>query len=203
MAFPTNFNDETAAQAGEGLHILYVEGVHCKQTEQFLAFMTTFTQNYSSTWNSEVVYGRVDPIATFQGNQRTLSLAWTVPSANLIDAKANLQRFGNLARLIYPSYTEGNTSADGMVNALTLGKPPLIRLSYSNLISSGNPAGLLGYIGNLSWSPDLDMGVFADASAGEVYPKVVQLSLDFTVLHEEVLGWDKSKFRGSTFPFGG
>ena len=203
MSFPTNFNNNVATKAGEGLHILYITGVHCKQTEQFLAFLTNFTQNFNSTWNTETVYGRVDPIATFQGNQRTLSLGWNIPSANLQDAVGNLKRFSNLARLIYPGYTKDQSSTEGNINALTLGKPPLLRLKYANLISSGDPNGLLGYVGNLAWSPDLDMGVFADEFSREIYPKVVQLSMDFTVLHEEVLGWDKSKFRGSTFPFGG
>ena len=61
---------------------LKITGVHCGQSISFLAFLTSFNQNFTSTWNTEVVYGRADPIATFQGNQRNIDLAWEVPAGN-------------------------------------------------------------------------------------------------------------------------
>jgi len=201
MSFPTKFYDDAAKKAAAGSHVLWFTGVQCQRKEKFLAFLTSFTQGITSTWNTEPVYGRVDPIATFQGNQRTISISWDVPAGSLEDAKGNLSRFGNLTKLVYPSYTQSGTPKAENFNALTLGKPPLIRIKYANLISGPNNAGLLGYIGNLNWSPVLDMGVLQDSA--NIYPKVVNLSLDFTVLHEEVVGWDKSSFRAAKFPFGG
>ena len=75
-------------------------------------------------------------------------------------------------------------------NALALSKPPLVRLEYGNLIRatkaiSGN-TGLLGWINSLSWNPSLDMGMFTNGDSH--YPKVISLSIDFTVQHEHELG---------------
>jgi hypothetical protein len=39
------------------------------------AFVTEFTQNFDSNWTQEEVYGRVDPLAAFQGTKRTISIA--------------------------------------------------------------------------------------------------------------------------------
>ena len=120
-----------------GLQVLTFTGVHVGKSEIFLAYLTSFNQSFASTWNTEAVYGRVDPIGTFQGNQRSIQLSWDVPSKDLPDASANLKRFGNLAKLIYPSYTApnfGNPSES--INALTLGKPPLMRIKYANLLTS-------------------------------------------------------------------
>ena len=204
MAFPTKFNNTTAKQAARKLHVLKITGVHVGKTEQFLAFLTSYNQSFTSTWNSEAVFGRIDPIATFQGNTRTLSMAWDLPAANLQEAKGNLNRFGNLAKLIYPSYVQGGPPSQIISqNALALGKPPLIRIKYANIISAQNPKGLLGFISSINWSPNIDMGVFEDGNNG-VYPKVVSLSIEFQALHEDNMGWDnQNKFQSSTFPFEG
>ena len=109
MAFPTSFTSNTALAAAGDLHKLKFTGVHVGKSIEFLAFLDTFTQSFTSTWNSEQVYGRNDPIGTFQGTQRTLNLAWTVPAGNVTEAKQNLERFSSLAQLLYPSYSEGGT----------------------------------------------------------------------------------------------
>ena len=83
----------------------------------FAAFLTSFTQNFASTWNSEAVYGRIDPIGTFQGNKRTLSLGWDIPAGTLQEAKFNMKNIEQLMQIIYPSYTGGQ---GGIGSALTL-----------------------------------------------------------------------------------
>lgn len=49
----------------------------------FYAFLTDFSQNYTSNWQTEEVFGRTDPIATFQGTKRSVTLAWDIPAAEL------------------------------------------------------------------------------------------------------------------------
>ena len=196
----------------------------------FLAFLTSFAQSFQSEWNTETVYGRNDPIATFRGTTRTLSLSWDVPAGNLIEAKRNLDKFSTLTQIIYPSYTTGTSIApktDGTKqvssNALTLSKSPLIRLKFANLIddASGKKEGLLGYITSLDWNPVLDMGMFTEVLKPEntdmpaktnLYPKVVSLNVSFGVLHEHDLGTvpigtSSSGFTpfpdSAKFPFGG
>ena len=46
----------------------------------FEAFLTSYSDSFNSSWNSETVFGRVDPIQTFQNTQRTMGLSFTVPN---------------------------------------------------------------------------------------------------------------------------
>ena len=180
---------------------------------QFIAYLDNFTQNFNSTWNTEQVYGRNDDIATFQGTKRSYSISWTVPAKNIAEAKTNLANCGFLTQMLYPQYnTNREIKGNNVIsqNALSISKSPLIRLKFANLISKSTLSeddGLLGYITSLSWNPTLDMGMFI-AKKGEFYPKVITLSIDFNVLHEHQLGFNKTDpandFGGAIgFPFKG
>lgn len=137
-----------------------------------------------------------------------------------------MQKISSLTKMMYPGYSQAEENVESSVpvvgttgtnirvgsNALSLSKAPLIRLKFANLLNSsvkGNADGLLGYVGNLSANPTLDMGMFSENSAGEakLYPKVYSLSIDFTVLHEHDLGRTikgENSFPDSpSFPFGG
>ena len=191
MAFPTqNFksNDGSGTYATTSGAVLEIESIIGEgRIVKFKAFLTTLNQNFSSTWNSEDVYGRNDPIATFQGTKRTISLAWDVPAASFDEAKALL------AQLLYPGYKED-----------VIAKPPLVKVKFANLIkNSSTDDGLLGYIDSLAINPVLDMGMFnADQ---EFFPKVISLSFNLNVLHQHDLGInDNNKRRGKNtqkFPF--
>jgi hypothetical protein len=180
----------------------------------FNAFVTTFNQSFSSKWNQESVYGRNDPIATFQGTQRTMNLGFDIPSANLREAKENLMSLSSLTTMLYPEYSSSRLAVEkdpGQIimvgsNALTLSKPPMLRLRYANLIcdSAGKQPGLLGFISNLGITPVIDMGMFTHKK--KLYPKVYSLTFDFTPLHEHDTGYTALKnLEGSTsgFPFSG
>jgi len=197
-------------------------------TEEFAAFLTDFSQTFQSNWSTEEVYGRNDPIATFQGTKRTISLGFDLPAGSLADAKDNLSRCSNLIQMMYPGYhqtmkqkttfknTGGNEiteseyqkllatpnttifkETENIVTGNVIGKSPLVKITFGNLIKAGVGAeGLLGWIGSLSWKPNLEMGMFV-AKAGEFYPKVISLSFDFNVLHQTELGQDKDKKTGT------
>ena len=191
----------------------------------FPAFLTDFSQTFDANWNTEEVFGRMDPIATYQGTKRTMSLGFDLPAGSLGEAKKNLKGCSELVKMVYPIYNNQNI----------LVKPPLVRIQFANLIKSDSggirlPAvnndlsadkgtssdgnlelgatevhgkltpkvfGLLGWISGLSWKPNLEMGMFA--ANGELYPKVVSLSFSFNVLHEKT----PSQKSTGMFPFGG
>jgi hypothetical protein len=201
MAFPKSFISNTANETAE-LHRLKFTGVHINKSIEFLAFVESFSQNFTSTWNSENVYGRNDPIGTFQGTQRKISISWTIPSGNEKEAMNNLERASSLTQLVYPTYSKGGPpvstesetvqSSDKVLytsNALTLSKAPLIRLKYANLINdaSGIHEGLLGWIDGISWTPVIEMGFFEGFEG--LYPKAITMSVEFSVIHEHDLGW--------------
>ena len=162
----------------------------------FYAFITSFSDSMNSSWNEEQVYGRPDPIGTFQNTTRKISLAFDVPSADLSDAKANLTMINRVKQFMYPAYSS-NTANNTSTNALSLAKSPLVRIKFANLIQNQDPDalsdGLLGWINSFSATPVIDMGMFNES--GNLYPKVYNVSLDFTPQHEFDLGY---KVEGTT-----
>ena len=191
----------------------------------FPAFLTDFSQTFDANWNTEDVFGRMDPIATYQGTKRTMSLGFDLPAGSLEEAKTNLKGCSELIKMVYPVYN----------NQDILAKPPLVRIQFANLIKSDSGGirlpsvdsdlsagsgtsddgtldlgetvlyseltpktfGLLGWISGLSWKPNLEMGMFTTGE--ELYPKVVSLSFSFNVLHEKT----PSQKSTGMFPFGG
>jgi len=177
----------------------------------FKAFLTSYDDNFSSEWSSERVYGRMDPIHTFQGTTRTISLAWDVPSADFTEAEKNFKNATSMYSMLYPAYSAGIITA-----------PPLIKLKFANLIydasvtfegsaaAGAKTAGLLGWLAELSFAPDLDAGFF-DEKPGFLIPQTIKLNCTFNVLHQHPLGWnadDAGKLRkagkeagSSNFPY--
>ena len=97
----------------------------------FEAFLTSYNDSFNSNWNKENVYGRMDPIHTFQNTQRSFGLSFTIPnvvmkkgdSKNVAISMDKLNRF---FQFLYPKY--------GGANALTITQAPLLRIKFANLI---------------------------------------------------------------------
>jgi len=171
----------------------YIEIYHIPTGKNvfFKSFLTSFKDTFQTEYNSETVFGRMDPIATYMHTGRRIELAWTVPSSGLGEAKENLAKANRLASFLYPVYDE----AEG--GATTMRSGPIFKLKMGNLIikpglsHTTGPAkhmGLTGIIGGFSYNPTLKDGVF-DLPTGELYPKTIVISLAFTVLHDTPLGW--------------
>jgi len=185
-SFPTFSDPSNTLANGREYYIQfeYIHGDPDVKYVDFKAFVTDYSDNFSSNWNSEEVYGRNDPIYTFQGTTRSITLGWTVPAGSVFEAKQNLAKASKMMRFLYPSYsTEGNAS--------TLTKPPLLRMRFTNLIKKDDIQGLLGKVNGFSFSPDLEAGWF-ETGVGELYPKVLAFSCEFDVIHENHLGWQNS-----------
>ena len=95
-------------------------------TVQLPAFINSFSQTFSPTWNKEKVFGRMDEIATYQGTTRTISVSLVVPSRSRGEARYTLEACNRLVSMVYPKYTNS-------LNSL-LSKPPLIRMEFANLV---------------------------------------------------------------------
>ena len=207
---------------------------------EFPAFLTDFSQTFDATWNSENVFGRMDPIATYQGTKRSISLGLDIPAGSIGEAQDNLKRCSSLTTMVYPGYNNG-----------VLSKAPLVRIKFANLIvgkvdtvdpeetksgdlnkatttminerhdkeantitrdqvtdfdtfeyeaesKSSKRGGLLGWIGGLSWKPNLEMGMFAGSK--DFFPKVISMSFQFNVLHEETIS--QPTMAKQNWPFG-
>jgi hypothetical protein len=172
------------------------------ETISFKAFLTAYSDDYKTEWNSEQVFGRNDPIQTFKNTTRTINIGWDVPAADFNEAGKNMNKASKLVKFLYPNYRK-----TGEVQ--TIAKPPLVRVSFMNLIQGTNPTGLLCTMDGISFSPDLEAGwfdsisdFFAESNKG-LYPKLLNFSANLVILHEETLRWDEENQWGAdeNFPF--
>lgn len=165
---------------------------------EFKAFIESINTSFRSSWNTENVYGRMDPVATFQNTQRTISISWTIPAANLSEAQHNLNAVTSLSSMLYPGYKANPINVDGNVfsTANSISRSPLIKMKFANLINSKDDDGLLGYVDGFDHQIEVNMGFFIDNR--KMYPKVIKLSCNFTVLHQHDLGFNgKNDWIGS------
>tara|TARA_R110000796_G_scaffold161057_1_gene277825 strand:- start:191 stop:820 length:630 start_codon:yes stop_codon:yes gene_type:complete len=191
----TSYIDNYAEKSGA---LIEITGIIPSASVNFNAFITSFNDSLSSNWTEEQVYGRQDPIGTFQNTSRKISLSFDLPASNLTDAKKNLTKVNEVKQFMYPAYHTSIAPPAGSVvtrNALSLAKSPLVRLKFANLIQNGSGKGLLGWIGSFSATPVIDMGMFSEGfkTKGMFFPKVYNVSLDFTPQHEYDLGWNSTE----------
>ena len=173
-----------------------------------MAFLTEFSDQFTSEWNEENIYGKMDPIATFQRTGRKISVSWDVPADSYSAGYINLVKVQGLIKFLYPSYSMAD-------NANSVSQSPIVRMKFANLIARRRgdsiDNGLLGYLSGMSFAPDMDAGFF-DGTATDmtkfpasnniewmqyvgavnepsIAPKVIKLNCSFTVLHERQLGW--------------
>ena len=92
--FPTNpkLSNGTAYRANTMGHVIEIFSVHSGHSVKFKAFLTSFSDKYSTNYNSEEVYGRMDPVQLYKNTQRVISFAIDIPSESLEEAKANLDK---------------------------------------------------------------------------------------------------------------
>lgn len=188
-------------------HFQFLEFFHLPSSYfvAFKAYLENFTDDYASSWKTENVYGRMDPIATFERTTRKINCGFKVVASSVQEAEQNMRRISLLLQMLYPSYessapnsaaTEGENNKSETVS--TIKGSPLFKVKFLNWISNGQrlgaggaeDAGLMGYISGFSFKPNLDAGTFQ--LGVDLYPKYVDLSFTLNVIHEHPLGWDEA-----------
>ena len=205
----SSFVDISNLYANQYKTVIKFTHVWSEKVVSFKAFLTEYNDEYNTEWNSEQVYGRNDPIQTFKSTSRTINLGWDVPAASFEEAAKNMSRAALLVKFLYPTYDGANQSAQ------TISRPPLVRVSFLNLIQGIGQEGLLCTMDGISFSPDLDAGWFdvgdgistLNASKSPLlYPKLINFNCKLTIMHESSIGWNTDSNFGisenlENFPF--
>ena len=195
---------------------------------RFKAFLTGFQEQYTSDWNQEQVFGRMDPIENFRATRRAISLSWTVIAHDNAEAFANLNKVSKFAKFLYPTYSPVKGIASTVFGVMSAS--PLLRLKFMNLIQSTaqkgateysnqfvsapgikgentygpvQTLGLVGRVDGLSINHELDDG-FVMIPGPIAVPKRISLSCTFYPIHEHGMGWDTNtdRFFSEEFPYG-
>ena len=175
---------------------IYVQLQHVssRQKVRFYGIITQFSDAYAANWVADSVYGRSDPIATYQNTTRTISVGFTVISENDDVGELNMRDLSKLVNIMYPTY-------DGVDNrAGSIAAGPLLKFKFNNLATNAasekigvgagvQEDGLVGYInGGVTVNHVVDAG-YLTPKPGILVPREVSLTFTFTVLHTHNLGW--------------
>lgn len=218
--------ERDAIMADPATHLAMKRGQHIEifhipsgESIKFKAYIDDFQDKYDSDWQSTDVYGRMDPIHQYQGTKRVISLDWIVPSYSVAEAKHNHQKCSLLFSMMYPNY---NVDGTGRSSATQISTAPLFKVKFGNLIqdpsageggADAESSGLVGAISGFTYAPNVDAGfidnqsgagsAYAGGFHGQLYPKEVKLSMEYTVFHTSPLGWKGANKRTEGFPYGG
>jgi len=100
------------------------------KTVHFKAYVTDYNENFNCSWTPTAVYGRTDPIQSYTGTSRKVSLSFDIPAASVGEAYENLGRISKLVQMLYPTYQQNEYGSGYMV-----GQSPLVRVKMMNLIT--------------------------------------------------------------------
>lgn len=166
---------------------------------QFRGVISGLTDNSTPSWTGTSYAGRPDQIYNYNGVERTLSFnlrVYATSNTDLVNMYSRVEKIYNLTR---PSAGEGDTIGDSTrLNA------PITRVRIGNFINESSIlTGLtVTPVEELSWEindPDKDYpsktlsaryGAPSIQNSGTsqpyVVPRALDLSLNFTILHDEV-----------------
>ena len=193
-----DITDQIATQKGQVVEIYHVNTGY---SVMFKAMLTDFKDDFKMDYKRETVFGRADPIATYKGTERTISLAWKVVASHLDEAKSNLRKIEQFASMLYATYDSAGSNLTNS-SATQIQAGPLFKIKYSNLIvkaghreegmlTSAEETGLAGTIDGFTFTPEIsDSAPWYAPGVEGVFPASIDISLNFHVLHETALGWD-------------
>ena len=215
---------------GRGMYGWQISIVHIDTGigASFPAFLTDFSETFTSDWNEETYFGRNDKIGRHAGTSRTINVSLGLPSYSAKESRLNMHQVEHLIATMYPSYEEVGRSGSQPIDVLYA--YPLVKVKFANLIRNGTAAegedplesGLAGWIPNLNISPDLEAGFHSvattqfgdeeeelygkgeDLAGGRLYPKVWNINFSLRVVHEHKLGWKNRRWiaQPRKFPYG-
>ena len=194
------------------------------ESAKFVPMDVEYSESFTSEWNHQSVYGRNDPLSTFQGTQRKISLSFVVNATSAEHARANMLEISNLTTLLYPTYKALGQSLGGN-NASQIHTAPLLRVHFNNLIidpsnttdrsgSNGmaKHVGLVCAASDLQITPVFENGMVATTGTAKsatvgwgsrgprdkrLYPKTFKIQTSLTVFHTFPMGFQRDTGSGA------
>jgi hypothetical protein len=199
-----NFESSAPAEAGTLLELI---PVHIKNPPviQFVAYLDTMSDTFSSQHTPTQPFGRTNPYYIWRSSKRSIRVSWSLPSSGQSSALENLNNLSWFLSALYPSFKETDT-------ATSISASPLFRVRYGNLISSptSDGQGLLCVIQGVTVTHAIKEGFVAmtptngarslikaagfESSVSPdkklLVPKLIKLNCNLDVVHDHALGWD-------------
>lgn len=132
--------DELEAKLNSSYMPFYFHDLRTNEIVSFHAFLESSKDGFQAEWNSTTSYGRVEPIHTYKGTTRDISVSFFIVATNKQDHSNMWWKINKLVTMVYPQYTEGRkiTTPDGNNKFIQPfsqipGSSPIIRLRLGDV----------------------------------------------------------------------
>ena len=164
--------------------------VIANRTVSFPAMLTQLDDKFTSNWTPEQVFGRQDPVMTFQNTQRELNVSFEVAAYNKNQASKNLISLNRLINCLYPAYDVAGSSN-------SISASPLFKIKFANMIynkdgdidGNAKESGLVCAITNFEHKFHFDETAGWSDGYQRAIPNRFTITFGATVLHTHDLGY--------------
>ena len=177
---------------------IIIEPLHLPGVEiKFEALEMEIQRQYSSKYNAEEVYGKMDPIVTFQNVTRTLAVSFAVQTVGGRPTEVTelANKVNLLVTSLYPTYTAAAPGSPSIIKA-----PPFFRIQYGSMLGAfgdgSERKGLSGYISNLDIGTMKTSENNEDMGGRRRVPGKYSIRFNFAPIHERKMGWYQGEFAG-------
>lgn len=174
---------------------------------EFKAFDISYSETITNDWQEVALPRRINRSYTWSGVIRTISLGWSMPAFDLVEAKSNIKKCSDIVKAMYPM-TDGNSQIIGGGNPIWyLGIMNWAHAEGSPFADSSNSSTLLaGFPSSFGWNIVQEDGFHY--SGESAFPKHIKADMSYTVLLDDSKNFgfsDKGAWQGPKhFPwFGG
>ena len=158
------------------------------ETIDFKGIVKGFQDEISPSWNTEEVYGRMDPIVTYQNTSRRIILNLQfdiIGQASTTKKNKLFKDYNKFYRFIFPTYEKAEY-------ATTLKEAPLLRIRWFNMLQSSGEKGLLVAPASFNITSTDTRTKIKNIYA----PDKIDVVLEAIVLHESPPGWQETDTSG-------
>jgi hypothetical protein len=156
---------------------------------------TSYNESFKSRWSSEEqAHGYLNPIFSYGGTEREVSMSFVLPAMTVAQARDNLSQCSKLSRTVYGRYRHLNTSTENSDTIRVFSGERTFIVDFGSLIRDEKAV-----VSAFTFAVNPDAGVF-DYEAGEdtdvthstrglVLPRAVSVDITFVFIHDHPLGF--------------
>ena len=166
--------------------------MHLQKAIKFECIDLEVSQQFSPKWQTESVYGKMDPLANFTHTERTAKVKMVLFGKNVEQAKHLQQNVDQLLKYQYPKYKGGDGGA-------VLQSPPFfqVKVLQNKLYSQ-----MKGFFTDLTVTPGSQEEVVPLVDNSNLfYERKYTIDFSMTLLHSGVVGWMGAMGPGGADPF--
>lgn len=178
--------------------IIFYQEIAAK-TVDFKAFDINYSENIANDWDETVLPRRTNRSYAWAGTTRSISLSWSMPAFDVVEAESNFQKCALMVRMMYPGIKDGVITGGtpywkmGVMNWAHAGESP----------AAGNTAETLltGFPRDFSFNIVASDGYLYKEGSTYPYPKHLKASLNYTVILDDSydFGWNENKWKGPKY----